>query len=161
MRHWKYSTLEMDEPRDDEVQVRIVAAGICRTDLDVRDGHLPTPLPVVLGHEGAGIVDKVGAAVDIFPGGGSRGAVDGSLRRMPVLSRSGQPAFCVESCADQFWRFTNGRLGVPARSGEDPVHSHFFAQSSHATYAIAHKSSLVKVPVDVDLKLLLAPWPAG
>ena len=49
-------TLTLDEPRDDEVRVRIVATGLCHTDLVVRDQVLPTPLPAVLGHEGAGII---------------------------------------------------------------------------------------------------------
>jgi aryl-alcohol dehydrogenase len=43
--------------------MKVVATGVCHTDLVVRDGMLPTPLPVVLGHEGAGIVEKVGAGV--------------------------------------------------------------------------------------------------
>jgi len=56
-------------PRDDEVLVRVVAAGLCHTDLVVRDQVYPVPLPVVLGHEGAGIVEAVGAGVDkVAPG---------------------------------------------------------------------------------------------
>ncbi|MGY0036565.1 alcohol dehydrogenase catalytic domain-containing protein [Pedobacter sp. NJ-S-72] len=53
----------LDEPRENEVLVKMVSAGICRTDIDVRDQYIKTPLPVVLGHEGAGIVIKVGLAV--------------------------------------------------------------------------------------------------
>jgi aryl-alcohol dehydrogenase len=55
--------VDLEEPRPDEILVRVVATGICHTDLVVRDGMLPTPLPVVLGHEGAGIVEKVCGAV--------------------------------------------------------------------------------------------------
>jgi len=56
--------LELDEPRDDEVLVRVVASGICHTDLGARAGHLSIPEPPsVFGHEGAGIVEKVGARV--------------------------------------------------------------------------------------------------
>src|SRR5690606_39816229 len=51
-------------PRDDEVLVRVVAAGLCHTDLVVRDQVYPVPLPVVLGHEGAGVVEAVGGAVE-------------------------------------------------------------------------------------------------
>lgn len=145
-------SLDIDEPRDDEVRVRIVAAGICRTDLDVRDGDLPTPLPVVLGHEGAGVVDKVGAAVKSFQAGDH---VVLSMGRCGVCQfcRSGQPAFCVSHVPINFGGSrTDG--SVCLHDQESPIHSHFFAQSSHATYAIAHKSSLVKVPADVDLRLL-------
>ena len=52
--------LELDEPRRDEVLVRMIASGVCHTDAAVRDGVIPTPLPAVLGHEGAGIVEAVG-----------------------------------------------------------------------------------------------------
>src|SRR5256886_8000957 len=55
--------LDLDEPREDEVLVRVVATGICHTDLIIRDQYYPVPLPVVLGHEGAGVVERVGAAV--------------------------------------------------------------------------------------------------
>ncbi len=55
--------LELSDPNDDEVVVRIVGAGICHTDLAARDQHLPIPLPSVLGHEGAGVVEKVGDRV--------------------------------------------------------------------------------------------------
>ena len=55
--------LELEEPRADEVLVRIVASGICATDAHVWHQHIPTPLPVVLGHEGSGVVERVGSAV--------------------------------------------------------------------------------------------------
>jgi aryl-alcohol dehydrogenase len=50
--------IDIEEPRDNEILVKVVATGVCHTDLVVRDGMLPTPLPVVLGHEGAGISRK-------------------------------------------------------------------------------------------------------
>ena len=55
--------LDLDEPRADEVLVRVVGAGVCHTDLAVRDQHLPSPLPGVFGHEGSGVVEKVGSSV--------------------------------------------------------------------------------------------------
>ena len=62
--------VELEDPRAGEMLVRIVAAGVCHTDLRAhRGGVLPTPLPVVLGHEGAGIVEQVGAAVSGFQAG--------------------------------------------------------------------------------------------
>nr|WP_275428600.1 alcohol dehydrogenase catalytic domain-containing protein [Stenotrophomonas maltophilia] len=50
-------------PQDDEVLVKVVATGLCHTDLIVRDQYYPVPLPAVLGHEGAGIVEAVGPNV--------------------------------------------------------------------------------------------------
>jgi aryl-alcohol dehydrogenase len=56
--------ISLGEPRADEVLVRMVATGICHTDVSMRD-HLiyPVPHPVVLGHEGAGVVEQIGAGV--------------------------------------------------------------------------------------------------
>ena len=63
------ATLDLDDPRDDEVLVRVVATGLCHTDLVCRDQAYPVPLPAVLGHEGAGIVERVGARVTkVVPG---------------------------------------------------------------------------------------------
>ncbi|HCT2494155.1 TPA: NAD(P)-dependent alcohol dehydrogenase [Pseudomonas aeruginosa] len=145
-------TLEQDEPRSDEVRVKIIAAGICRTDLDVRDGYLPTPLPVVLGHEGAGIVEKVGTAVKHFSPGDH---VVLSMGRCNECSfcQSGLPAYCIEHVERNF-HATRSDGSVCLHDGTEAVHSHFFSQSSHGTHAIAHQSSLVKVPKDVDLRLL-------
>src|SRR5262245_5128285 len=55
--------LELEDPREDEVLIRVVGVGICHTDLVVRDQYYPTPLPAVLGHEGAGVVERVGTRV--------------------------------------------------------------------------------------------------
>ena len=61
--------VESDDPRADEVLVRIVGSGICHTDLIARDQYLPVPLPAVFGHEGSGVVEKVGAHVKkVVPG---------------------------------------------------------------------------------------------
>jgi aryl-alcohol dehydrogenase len=56
-------SLEMDAPREDEVLVRLVASGICRTDIDFRDEWYDGPEPLVLGHEGAGVVERLGRKV--------------------------------------------------------------------------------------------------
>jgi len=56
-------TLELDAPRAGEIRVRVVATGVCHTDISMRDQLFPVPQPIVLGHEGAGIVDAVGAGI--------------------------------------------------------------------------------------------------
>src|SRR5215510_6623329 len=91
--------LELVEPRDDEVLVRIVAVGMCHTDLAMRHGRAPRP--VVLGHEGAGIVERVGAQVaKASPGDhvvltfDSCGACFTCLR--------GMPAYCENDLACNF-----------------------------------------------------------
>ena len=56
-------TLELDDPREGEVRVRILASGVCHSDLHVRDGEWPRPAPVAMGHEGAGVIETVGPGV--------------------------------------------------------------------------------------------------
>jgi Zn-dependent alcohol dehydrogenase len=56
--------LELIEPRAGEVRVRMLASGVCHSDLHVREGHWDRPTPIVMGHEGAGIVEAVGPGVD-------------------------------------------------------------------------------------------------
>src|SRR5512136_1530765 len=59
----KIESLELDGPRDDEILVRLVASGICHTDIDFCDGWSEADNAVVLGHEGAGVVERVGKKV--------------------------------------------------------------------------------------------------
>ena len=86
--------VELDEPRADEVLVRMTAAGLCHTDLGVASGGLPFPLPGVLGHEGAGVVERVGSAVtSVAPG-------DHVLLSFTSCGgcgncRGGHPAYCA------------------------------------------------------------------
>jgi S-(hydroxymethyl)glutathione dehydrogenase/alcohol dehydrogenase len=61
-------TLELIEPRAGEVRVRVLASGVCHSDLHVRDGEWDRPGPMVMGHEGAGVVDAVGPGVTLAPG---------------------------------------------------------------------------------------------
>jgi S-(hydroxymethyl)glutathione dehydrogenase/alcohol dehydrogenase len=56
-------TLDLAEPRAGEVRVRVLASGVCHSDLHVRDGDWPRPTPVVMGHEGAGVVEAIGPGV--------------------------------------------------------------------------------------------------
>jgi len=152
--------LELDEPRADEARVRMVASGVCHTDAIVRDQWYPTPLPAVLGHEGAGIVETVGAAVtSVAPG-------DHVLLSFDYCGHcnnciSGNPAYCAE----QFQRlFGGGRVSDGSRAfmADDgtPVSSHFFGQSSFSAYSNVRERSLVKVPENAPLELL-APLGCG
>jgi aryl-alcohol dehydrogenase len=58
--------LILDEPQREEVRVHIAAVGVCHTDIAMRDQVFPVPLPIVLGHEGAGYIDAVGEGVPNF-----------------------------------------------------------------------------------------------
>src|ERR1700692_2686727 len=62
-------TLTLEEPRNGEILVRLVATGVCHTDIAIRDQAFPVPQPIVLGHEGAGIVERIGEVVTkVAPG---------------------------------------------------------------------------------------------
>ncbi|MBI1758805.1 MAG: NAD(P)-dependent alcohol dehydrogenase [Actinobacteria bacterium] len=144
--------LELDEPGPGEVLVKVVASGICHTDGLAQHADLPFPVPGVLGHEGAGIVEAVGEGVTLVAPG------DAVVLGWPWCGdcdncRTGQPRYC-----DQLGPLlVGGGRGDGSTSlsrGGDPVHSHFFGQSSFSTYSIASESSLVKVPAGLDIDKL-------
>ncbi len=56
--------IDVNAPRGNEVQVRLAASGVCHSDLTIHEGLVPLPLPLVLGHEGAGVVTEVGEGVE-------------------------------------------------------------------------------------------------
>jgi aryl-alcohol dehydrogenase len=144
--------LELDALRHNEVRVRMVATGICHTDTLVRDGIYPTPLPAVLGHEGAGVVEEVGdSVVSVVPGDHVvlAAAYCGHCRRC----RNGQMAYCENLMAADFGgRRLDGATSL-SKDGE-PISSHFFGQSSFSTYANVVEESVVRVDKDVPLEHL-------
>jgi len=147
------TTINLDEPRAGEVQVRMVATGVCHTDAVMRDGWIPTTMPVVLGHEGAGIVEKVGPGVThVSPGDHVVLSVNSCGSCAACLS--GHPAYCAQQYATNF---AGARLdGSTAFSDDEgnPISSHFFGQSSFAELTNVSARSVVKVPDDVPLDLL-------
>nr|WP_295107227.1 NAD(P)-dependent alcohol dehydrogenase [uncultured Caulobacter sp.] len=143
----------LEAPRPDEVLVRMVATGVCATDAHVRQQAMPTPLPVVLGHEGAGVVERVGASVThLQPGDHVVLSYHSCGHCKPCLSS--HAAYC-----DKVWEANfagarlDGSVGVSAE-GEGRLHAHFFGQSSFATRALAHQRNAFKVPKDVPLEIL-------
>ena len=144
--------LELDDPRAGEIVVRVVATGVCHTDLVVRDGMLPTPQPVVLGHEGAGIVETVGEGVTKVVSGDHVVMTFDSCGACPNCV-DGAETYCDEFFAHNFLaERPDGSTAL--HSGTDSVHSNFFGQSSFATHALCHERNLVKVATDVPLELL-------
>ncbi|QZY47059.1 NAD(P)-dependent alcohol dehydrogenase [Mycolicibacterium austroafricanum] len=151
--------VQLDEPQSHEVLVRVVAAGVCHTDLGVASGALPFPLPGVLGHEGAGIVERVGAAVrGVTPGDhvlcsfASCGACDSC--------RDGHPAYCRTWLPLNLIGGTRPDGTSPIARGEHALGGHFFGQSSFARLAVVNERSVVKVDPAAPLELL-APLGCG
>jgi aryl-alcohol dehydrogenase len=152
----KIESLELEGPRDDEVLVRIVASGICHTDIGFCDSWDPADVPVVLGHEGAGIVEQVGKAVKGVSPGDHVVLSYQSCGRCPQC-RSWHPTEC-----EFFWEANFGfqRLDGSNALQRSGVRGHFFGQSSFATHVLATKRNLVKVPKDLPLEVL-APLGCG
>lgn len=147
---FKIEEVELAEPKANEVLIKIIASGVCHTDAVARDLGL-TPYPVVLGHEGSGIVEKVGAGVKIIEPGdhvvlsfASCGHCENCL--------TGHPTVCTE--------FNDLNFGGKMEDETHRLHQHdrnlstFFGQSSFGTYAVANERNVVKVDKDVDLALL-------
>jgi aryl-alcohol dehydrogenase len=147
-------TLTLDEIRPNEARVRLVAAGVCHTDAIVRNGGFPTPLPVVLGHEGAGVVEEVGSGIrTIKPG--DHVILSAAYCTYCLQCRSGHVAYCENLLPEDFGgrRTLDGSTSLRTQGGEE-ISSHFFGQSSFATYANVVESSLVPVAKDVPLETL-------
>ena len=146
-------TAHLDAPRDDEILLKVVAAGLCHTDLVVRDQLYPVPLPIVLGHEGAGVVEAVGAAVSkVAPGDHVAVSFLNCAACRPCFD--GSPASCANFNDMNFaGHRPDGTHALTGADGES-LNDRFFGQSSFATYAIAHERNTVKVRDDVPLELL-------
>lgn len=147
-----FEELDLEEPRDSEVLVRISSCGVCHTDMAMRDQVYPVPQPVVLGHEGAGFVEKVGKSVTGFAPGD------------PVVisySSCGACPACLDAksgLCHHYWEynFAAQRLdgSTALRNGQENIHSHFFGQSSFATYALTRPDNLVKLETTKDMDYL-------
>lgn len=144
--------------RDDEVVVRIVATGICNSDIAICENRFPIPRPIILGHEGAGIVETVGSAVTkVVPGDkvvlsfSSCGACDRCAEH--------EPAYCHQfNMLNVSGRRGDGSTALATADG--PVSGHFFGQSSFATHSVANQRNVVKVSPDADLEFL-GPFGCG
>ncbi len=145
--------IEIEEPRNDEVLVRIAACGVCHADALAIDGDMPFPPPGVLGHEGAGVVAALGAQVDSLAVG------DHVVIGFPWCGRcrhclAGQPRYCAE-IGQLIARGSreDGSTALRARDGS-PLHSHFFGQSSFATHAITRANQVTRVPSELPIEQL-------
>ncbi len=148
---------ELSAPRAGEVLVRVHACGICHTDLAVKLGHIPVPMPKVLGHEGAGVIEEVGPGVTSFRPGDHVLMSFGSCGECSNC-RDGALGYCDQFRAINL--FGNRPGGSALTRGGSELSGHFFAQSAFATHAIATTRNIVKVDADLPLELL-APLGCG
>ena len=133
--------LEIAEPGPGQVKVKIVAAGVCHSDLSVLNGTIPWKSPSVLGHEGAGIVDAVGPGVtSVKPGDHVVVATLASCGTCRACN-TGHPTMCIK---------TLGNVATPFTYQGQPA-SNFAAASVFAEYTIVAEVQAVPISKDVPL----------
>jgi S-(hydroxymethyl)glutathione dehydrogenase/alcohol dehydrogenase len=140
--------VELDEPRRDEVLVRVLASGICRSDLSFMDGKWPAPLPIVLGHEGAGVIESVG-----------EGVPESRIGEHVVLTFAppcGRCRFCLEGranlCLDAAACMEAGTMRdgtTRLHRGGERVH-HLALVSSFADHAVVPASGAIPVTEELE-----------
>jgi alcohol dehydrogenase len=140
--------VELAPPGAEELQVRIEAAGVCHSDLSVVDGNRVRPTPMLLGHEAAGIVERIGDGVTDL--------AIGQRVVMTFLPRCGHCAACATDgltpCEPGSAANTAGTLlggGMRLRRADGPVYHHL-GVSGFATHAVVNRASVVPVPHDIS-----------
>jgi len=141
--------IELDEPRNNEVIVKIAGVGLCHTDLFCKALGM---YPLVLGHEGSGVVEKVGSAVTkVVPG--DHVVLSFGFCGKCENCQTAHPAFCM-NFVEQNVIGTRPDGSFTLRKGNENVFGNFFSQSSFASYALANEKTIVKVDKDVPIELL-------
>ncbi|MDN5720591.1 NAD(P)-dependent alcohol dehydrogenase [Corynebacterium sp.] len=144
-----FENLTLGDLRPDEILVKVTSVGLCHTDIAVRQGDIESPYPIVLGHEGAGIVEEVGDAVLGVKVGDAVAmsyAACGHCRNC----RSGREAYCLNFT---FLNFGGAREDGSTTFEDDGVHGSFFGQSSFATHAIASEKNVVVLPEGAPVEI--------
>ncbi len=143
--------VELAPPRAGEALVMIAACGVCASDLHVVDGDLPEPLPLVLGHEAAGVVVETGDGVErLRPGDHVVLALAPSCGEC-ASCRSGRPTLC--ELGDRMAATGTLADGTSRLSADGAELRHFNSVSSFAEYAVVPESAAVPIRKDVPLDL--------
>jgi len=142
-------TVDIDPPAPGEVRVKMAATGVCHSDLHALSGVHRYPLPCVLGHEGAGVVDEVGDGVThVLPGDHV------VLSWLPYcgecrMCATGRPALCENVAWAEAGTMADGTVRI-SREGV-PIH-HFTGQSFFSEFAVVPAQTAI--PVDKSLSLV-------
>jgi len=148
---FRLEPLELADPGPDELIVRVAACGVCQTDVHGRDDYFGIPFPCVFGHEGAGLVQRVGSAVTKFAPGDRVVMTSPSCGQCRACAR-GLPGYCVDARRIKF----GGRLRDGRAPFREKVSGGFFQQSAFATHALATEGNAVRLPGDLPLELAAA-----
>jgi aryl-alcohol dehydrogenase len=144
--------VDLDDPREDEVLVKIVGSGVCHTDLGAAKLLPPEAFPAVFGHEGSGIVERVGSCVKkVKPG--DHVILSQLLCGACKQCLTGNACYCENGIV---MNMSGGRQDLSRTISKDgkPYFSAWFSQSSWATHALANERNVVKVSDDLPLELL-------
>ncbi len=144
--------LEMSDPGPEHILIRMAGCGLCHTDVKAREGTMGVPMPVVLGHEGAGVVELVGERVTkVKPG--DHVVLTGDSCGACATCLAGSPAYC--DFMSQL-NFTDGRSAEPGSftKGNTAIHGHFFGQSSFSNFAVTRERNTIPVRRDAPLEIL-------
>jgi len=150
--------VELEGPRADEVLVRIVATGLCHTDITMKGFLPPEMFPNVFGHEGAGVVEQVGAGVTGIAVGDHVVLSFRSCRSCRACA-AGHVGYCESSLVMNYMGMRLDGSTTYTR-GDAPVFGSFFGQSSLPQHAIAYADNCVVVDKSLDLTRL-APYGCG
>lgn len=154
-------TLSLEEPRDDEIRVRLVATGVCHTDISMLGRPFPVQQPIVLGHEGAGIVEAVGRGVTKVKPGDRVVMSYNSCGHCPSC-HAHAPSYCHDFAGTNFVGLRSDGSAALSLEGS-PVRHNFFGQSSFASHCLCTERNVVKVPDSVPDQMfeLLGPLGCG
>jgi len=141
-------TVQLGDPGPGEVRVRITAAGLCHSDLSIINGDRPRPMPMVLGHEAAGIVEECGPGVADLVRGDAVAIVFVPSCGHCLPCQEGRPALCEPGAAANGAGTLVGGHRVLART-DGQVLNHQVGVSCFAEYAVVNRGSLVKIAPDL------------
>lgn len=150
--------VRVDPPRPGEILVRIHAVGICHTDMVFASGAMGSPFPLILGHEGAGVVEAVGEGVTKVRLGQQVLLTFNSCGQCSQC-HGGDPAYCEDFVGLNFACVRSDGSSC-IHQDERQVSARFFGQSSFASHAIASERNVIGLPDDADLTTL-APLGCG
>ena len=142
--------LELADPKAGEVRIKLGASGVCHSDLSVQNGTIPLPTPIVLGHEGAGIVEAIGDGVE--------GLAPGDHVVLSFVPQCGECYFCTRDegylCEKSAAAAAGGLLDGTTRltSGGAPLYQ-MGMLGTFGEHAVVPAISCVKIPDDIPLKV--------
>ncbi len=145
--------LTLDDCRPEEVLVKVMATGMCHTDMVARDQLYDVPLPIVLGHEGAGTVEAIGSSVKKVAVGDHVVLTYMWCGHCKPCLR-GDLTYCENFYPLNFGGAREDGSTATHEAGGGRIHDHFFGQSSFGTFALVHERNAIRVPRDAPLELL-------